>query len=113
MSARGAVVWVDGRDSRSFLHGLLSNDVAALRTDGFDRAARDIDRADLAAGNLRHVDAPVRAGAQTVGAEQAAGRREPFQGPTLCDARGNRGRVASRLHRHPENLLLVRNKTAM
>lgn len=30
MSARGAVVWVDGRDSRSFLHGLLSNDVAAL-----------------------------------------------------------------------------------
>lgn len=30
MSARGAVVWVEGPDARSFLHGLLSNDVTSL-----------------------------------------------------------------------------------
>jgi len=30
VSTPGAVVWVEGPDSRSFLHGLLSNDVAAV-----------------------------------------------------------------------------------
>ena len=30
MSTRGAVVWVEGPDSRSFLHGLLSNDITSV-----------------------------------------------------------------------------------
>ena len=57
------------------------DDVAALGADGLQLPGVDIERADLAAGHLRDIDAAVRAGAQTVGAEQPAGRGEPFQAP--------------------------------
>ena len=47
-----------------------------------------IQRADLAAGHLRDVDPTVRAGAQTVGAEQPTGRGDPLESPALGDSTG-------------------------
>ena len=48
------------------------DDVGALRADGLKLGGVGAERADLAAGHLRHVDAAVRAGAQAVSAEQPA-----------------------------------------
>ena len=55
------------------------------------RPVLEIQCADLAAGHLRDVDAAVGTGAQTVGAEQPAGRGEPLESPALGDG----GRVAA------------------
>ncbi len=76
------------------------DDISAERTDRFHRAGLDVDGADLAAGHLRHVDASVRAGAQAVGAEKTAHRREPFQRPPLGQAGGPFGHIAPVLQRH-------------
>ena len=57
---------------------------------GLDLAGVDVERADLAAGHLRDVDAAVGAGAQTVGAEQPAGRGAALQGPAVGDLRAVR-----------------------
>ena len=70
------------------------DDVAALRADGVQPAGAEVQRADLAAGHLRDVDAPVGTGAQTVGAEQSTRRGEALQPPALggggvgCDVPG-------------------------
>ena len=49
---------------------VLSAAGAALGADGFNHAGIDINRADLAARHLRHIDAPVRTGAQAIGAAE-------------------------------------------
>ncbi len=68
-------------------HVVGRDDVAALGADGFQSAGLDVEGADLAAGHLCDVDPAVRAGPQTVGAEQPARRGEPLQAPALGEAR--------------------------
>ena len=51
----------------------------------------EIERADLAAGHLRDVDAPVGTGTQTVRAEQPARCGEAVQPPALGGGRVGRG----------------------
>ena len=65
----GDVVWRD--------------DVAALRTDVVQPTGLEIQCADLAAGHLRDIHASVWTGAQTVRAEQPAGRGEPLESPPV------------------------------
>jgi hypothetical protein len=45
----------------------------------------EIQRADLTAGYLSDVNATVRAGAQTIGAEQSTGSCDPLESPGLGD----------------------------
>src|ERR1700755_3062468 len=68
-------------------HVVGRDDVAALGADGFQSAGLDVDGTDLAAGYLCDVDSAVRAGPQTVGAEQPARRGNPLQAPALGEAR--------------------------
>src|SRR5689334_18028721 len=65
-----------------------------VRYDGIQLAGAGVERADLAAGHLRHVDPAVRAGPQAVRAEQAARRGEPFQVPALGEADGGSADIA-------------------
>ena len=64
-------------------HVVGRDDVAALGADGVDEAGLEVQGADLAAGHLRDVDPAVRSGAQTVRAEQSAGRGDAAAGSSL------------------------------
>ena len=59
--------------------------------DGVHLPGAEIQRADLAAGHLRDVDASVGSGAQTVRAEQPAGRGEPLEPPAVGGGGVRRG----------------------
>ena len=61
---------------------------AADGADGFDGAAGDLDRANLAAEGLRDVEAAVGADAHAVGAEEHARRGDPARGPSFGGADG-------------------------
>ena len=73
------------------------DDVTTLGADGLDGAGVDVERADLTAGDLRDVDAAVRAGTQAVGAEQPAGRGDAVEPPALGHLRYLGGCVATLL----------------
>src|SRR5690242_16001096 len=76
------------------------DDVAALRADALHATGCNIQRADLASDHLRYVDAAIRPRAETIGAEEAAGRGELFQAPAFGRARRLRCRVTSILKCH-------------
>ena len=65
-----------------------AGDAAAHRADRLDIAGVGIDRRDLAAADLRHIDPPVLADLQPVGAMQPAGRGEALQRPASASVAG-------------------------
>ena len=71
---------------------------------GLDLAGVDVERADLAAGHLRDVDAAVGAGAQTVGAEQPAGWRCSASGASPRRPSGGAARGSGRRARRSSGL---------
>src|SRR5262249_4458309 len=87
-------------------HVVGSDDGTALRADALHATGLDVDRTDLTADHLRHVDAPVGTPAEPVRAEEAARRRESFEGPAFLRAGRLLCGVPSVLkcHLHPPNL---------